>query len=255
LQATPDWERFRREAADSARIADLAGRALLDLRAREPLGRELAGKGDRLANDLILDEIRKAYPDDAILSEEAADDRTRLMARRVWIVDPLDGSREFGEGRDDWAVHVALLCEDQLAAGAVALPALGVTRATNSDFGPPPAEPAPVRIVVSRSRPPAMADHVARRVGGEIVTLGSAGRKAMAVVLGEVEAYLHAGGQHEWDAAAPAVVAMAAGLHVSRIDGSPMRFNKPEPLLPDLLICRPHLAEPMLAAIREQLQG
>jgi 3'(2'), 5'-bisphosphate nucleotidase len=169
-----------------------------------------------------------------VLSEEAPDDLGRLTADRVWIIDPLDGSREYAEpGRSDWAVHVALWERGDLTAGAVALPA----------FEPgPPRPPGRARIVVSRTRPPDIAAQVADSINAVLVPMGSAGAKAMAVVRGEADAYLHAGGMHEWDSAAPVFVARAAGLHASRLDGRPLRYNQPDPWLPDLLICRPELA-------------
>jgi 3'(2'), 5'-bisphosphate nucleotidase len=169
----------------------------------------------------------------------------------VWIVDPLDGTREYGEvPRTDWAVHVALVVDGRPVAGAVALPARGLTLATRPPPPPPPAWHGPPRVVVSRSRPPAEARRMAEALGGELVPCGSAGAKAMAVVLGEAEAYPHSGGQYEWDSAAPVAVAAAAGLHVSRLDGSPLEYNRPDPYLPDLLICRPELAEAVIAAAR-----
>ena len=198
-----------------------------------------------------MDLLRTEAPGDAILSEEGADDLRRLQHARVWIIDPLDGTREFGEvGRSDWAVHVALCIDGVAVAGAVALPALGLTLGTV----PPPVLPeraaGPIRIVVSRSRPPQESRRMAEALDGVLLPLGSAGAKAMAVVLGEADAYVHAGGQYEWDNAAPAAVAEAAGLHVSRVDGRPLRYNQADPWLPDLLICRPEIAERSLAAIR-----
>jgi 3'(2'), 5'-bisphosphate nucleotidase len=248
-----------RSAADddarlAAEVAELAGELLLSVR------RTLAGaaperrgaEGDRLAHELICELLTAARPGDAVLSEEGADDGSRLGAARVWIVDPLDGTREFGEpGRDDWAVHVALWADGRLAAGAVALPAEGMILATDPvPVVPPPTAGARPRIVVSRSRPPAFAAPLAEALGADVVPLGSAGAKAMAVVRGRADAYVHAGGQYEWDSAAPAAVAQAAGLHVSRIDGSPPVYNRPDPTLPDLLVCRPELAESILASIR-----
>lgn len=234
----------------AAHLARRAGRLLVELR-RGPLeGRELGAAGDRRSNDLILGELHRLRPDDAVLSEESADDPSRLQADRVWIVDPLDGTREYGEvGRSDWAVHVALWERGALAAGAVALPARDLVLRDDE----PPARDARVpdvpRLVVSRSRPPAVADHVATAISAEVVPLGSAGAKVAAVVLGDAEAYVHAGGQYEWDSAAPVAVAAAAGLHVSRLDGSPLRYNQPSTLLPDLVVCLPGLAEPILAAV------
>ena len=186
-----------------------------------------------------------------MLSEEGLDDRSRVGRPRVWIVDPLDGTREFGEpDRDDWAVHVALWADGRLAAGSVALPAQGLTFTTDPPpVVPPPAGDMPPRIVVSRSRPPDFVAPLAEALGAEVVAMGSAGAKAMAVVQGQADAYVHAGGQYEWDSAAPAAVAAAAGLHVSRIDGSSPVYNRPDPLLPDLLVCRRELATPILAHV------
>jgi 3'(2'), 5'-bisphosphate nucleotidase len=185
-----------------------------------------------------------------VLSEEGADDPIRLRSNRVWIVDPLDGTREFSElGRADWAVHVALWADGELIAGAVALPAQGVTLATPDVLAPPPG-PAVPRIVVSRTRPPAVALRVQDELSGALVEMGSAGAKVAAVVQGRAEVYVHAGGQYEWDSAAPIAVARAAGLHTSRIDGSPLRYNQADVLLPDLVVCRPEYAGAVLAALR-----
>jgi 3'(2'), 5'-bisphosphate nucleotidase len=182
-----------------------------------------------------------------ILSEEAADEPNRLAADRVWIVDPLDGTREFAEGRDDWAIHVALWSDGDLVAGAVALPALGRTLASDM----PPQIPARTgerpRIAVSRSRAPLIARAAARELGADLVPLGSAGFQVAAVLFGEVDAYVHAGGQNEWDSAAPVVVARAAGLHASRLDGSALVYNRPDPNLPDMIVCRPENAPVQLS--------
>jgi 3'(2'), 5'-bisphosphate nucleotidase len=241
-------------AADSAfagALATAAGRLLLAVR------EELAGAseqerrdaGDRRSQVLIAETLDRERPGDAVLSEEALDDPARLRAERVWIVDPLDGTREFGElERTDWAVHVALWERGRLAAGAVALPAQQVTLVAGTGTVHE-RRPGPPRVVVSRTRPPALALEVARSLGGELVEMGSAGAKVAAVVQGVVDVYVHAGGQYEWDSAAPVAVAIAAGLHASRIDGSPLVYNRPDPLLPDLLVCRPELAERVLAAI------
>ncbi|HEX5366049.1 MAG TPA: 3'(2'),5'-bisphosphate nucleotidase CysQ [Acidimicrobiales bacterium] len=246
----------------AARLATEAGRLLVDLRARHLAaaggagragvdGRRLGAEGDRLAHELIVGGLSAARPGDAVLSEEGPADPARLAVDRVWIVDPLDGTREYGElPRDDWAVHVALVVEGAPVAGAVALPAQGVTLATDRPPAPPPASGRPPRIVVSRSRPPAEAASIATALGGEVVALGSAGAKAMAVVRGDADVYPHAGGQYEWDSAAPVAVAVAAGLHASRLDGSPLTYNRPDPWLPDLLVCRPELAEAAVAAAR-----
>jgi 3'(2'), 5'-bisphosphate nucleotidase len=184
-----------------------------------------------------------------VLSEEGKDDKVRLTRDRVWIVDPLDGTREFGEGdRSDWAVHVALWENGALVAGAVALPAQGVT--FSSDAPPPlPALGDPLRLVVSRSRPPALVTALAEELGAELVPMGSAGAKAMSVLQGTSDAYVHGGGQYEWDSAAPVVVAAAAGLHTSRLDGSPLVYNQRDVLLPDLVVCQPAVAARLLEAI------
>jgi 3'(2'), 5'-bisphosphate nucleotidase len=199
-----------------------------------------------------MDALTRARPDDAVLSEEGKDDQARLTAARVWIVDPLDGTREFGEvPRDDWAVHVALVIDGEAVAGAVALPAQGVTLSSHPAPVVPPAPDGPPRIVVSRTRPPAVATALAEALGAELIEMGSAGAKAASVVQGRSDLYPHAGGQYEWDSCAPVAVAAAAGLHVSRIDGSALRYNRPDPYLPDLLVCRPELADKTLAVIAE----
>jgi 3'(2'), 5'-bisphosphate nucleotidase len=238
----------------AGRAATEAGQLLVALRA-ELLDTELhpslvGDEGDRRAHVLLMDLLAREAPGDAVLSEEGRDDLRRLESERVWIVDPLDGTREFCEtGRTDWAVHVALTIAGEAVAGAVALPARGLTLTTD----PPPPARAPhdeeIRILVSRTRPPFQAQLVQEALGGRLVPMGSAGAKSMAVVLGEADVYAHAGGQYEWDNAAPAAVATAAGLHVSRLDGSPLRYNQPDPWLPDLLICRPDLAERVLVAL------
>jgi len=238
--------------------ADLAGQAgslLLALRHASGLtGRDLGKRGDTDSNALLLRELAEARPDDAVLSEESADSLERLSADRVWIIDPLDGTREFGlAGRDDWAVHVALWERGGdrgpgITAAAVAQPSLDVVYA--SDTARAERRPRPgLRFLVSDSRPPAFATPVAAELGAELVPMGSAGAKAMAVVRGDADAYLHAGGQWEWDSAAPVGVAVAAGLHASRIDGAPLEYNQPHPYLPDLLICRPDLTEDLLRAL------
>jgi 3'(2'), 5'-bisphosphate nucleotidase len=244
-------------AADHAlasRLAAEAGALLVELRTRldgdGADGRTLGREGDRAAHELLMRRLAELRPDDAVLSEEGLSDPARLDAERVWIVDPLDGTREFGEvPRHDWAVHVALVVAGAAVAGAVALPARGLTLATDRPPTLPAAPTGPARVVVSRSRPPAEATRIADALDGELVALGSAGAKAMAVVLGEAEVYAHSGGQHEWDSAAPVAVARAAGLHTSRLDGSPLVYNRPDPYLPDLLVCRPELAERVIAAV------
>jgi 3'(2'), 5'-bisphosphate nucleotidase len=234
----------------AARAARAAADVLLPLRAGGLEGRPLGDAGDAAAQEAILAVLTAERPDDVVFSEEAADDRRRLAADRVWIVDPLDGTREYGDrDRHDWAVHVALWSAGELTAAAVALPALGEVHVTD----PAPALPGrsgPVRVAVSRTRPPAVATAVAEALGAELVALGSAGYKTLAVVRGEADAYVHAGGMYQWDSAAPVAVARAAGLTTCRIDGSRLLYNDPEPSLPDLLVCRPELAERILAAAR-----
>jgi 3'(2'), 5'-bisphosphate nucleotidase len=235
----------------AARLATEAGQLLLDVRAElaDAPAAERKAQGDKRSHDFLMDELRRARPADAVLSEEGVDDAARLRSSRVWIVDPLDGTREFSEiGRDDWAVHVALWCDGDLAAGAVALPAQGVTLATPT-VPVPPDLPAVPRILVSRTRPPAMAQRVCDELGGTLVEMGSAGAKVCAVVQGRAEVYVHAGGQYEWDSAAPVAVARAAGLHTCRVDGTPLRYNQADQLLPDLVVCRPDLADAVLAVL------
>lgn len=238
--------------AELARAVALeAGALLARIRdAGDCSGKALGDRGDHDANLLILDRLRAARPDDFILSEESVDDRARCAARRVWIVDPLDGTREYASGSDEWAVHIGLAIDGRPAVGAVAVPALARVFATDDMAAPPPPLPDRLRVVVSRSRAPEIARRVGEALGATMIAMGSAGAKAMAVVDGRADIYLHDGGQYEWDNCAPAAVAMAAGLHASRIDGSPLVYNCENPLLPDLLICRPELAERVLAAIR-----
>ena len=209
--------------------------------------------GDRVSHDYIVAALAEQFPDDAVLSEEGADDLTAAhRAERVWIVDPLDGTREFGEpGRADWAVHVALVVDGAVVAAAVALPALGLTFTDDPPHPSPSPLDRPPRLVVSRSRPPAITGILQRRLGADLVPLGSAGAKAMAVVVGDVDIYAHHGGQYEWDSAAPVGVAAAAGLHVSRLDGTPLQYNRPDPWLPDLLICKQELAGQVLGIVSE----
>ncbi|WNV75099.1 inositol monophosphatase family protein [Geodermatophilus sp. DSM 44513] len=236
-------------AAEAARAA--AG-VLTALRADgRRTGRELGDAGDAAAQAAIAAVLADRRPADVVFSEEAADDDRRLAADRVWVVDPLDGTREYAEaGRPDWAVHVALWAAGDLAAAAVALPALGQVLVTDpSPVVPPAAGPRP-RIAVSRTRPPAVAAAVAGALDAELVPMGSAGWKVTAVVRGEADAYVHAGGMYQWDSAAPVAVARAAGLTALRLDGSPLVYNDPDPSLPDLLVCRPELTDRLLAAVR-----
>jgi 3'(2'), 5'-bisphosphate nucleotidase len=237
------------EVAAAAALA--AADVLVPLREGRLAGRELGDAGDAAAQSAIAASLAAAVPGDLVFSEEAADDLRRLSADRVWIVDPLDGTREYGDrDRHDWAVHVALWSAGELTAAAVALPALGEVLVTDPEPEVPAPDPGPLRLAVSRSRPPAVADAVAAALGARVVPLGSAGYKTVAVVRGEVDAYVHAGGMYQWDSAAPVAVALAAGLTACRLDGSPLIYNAADPWLPDLLVCRPELAEPILATVR-----
>ncbi len=226
------------DAMLAGQIATTAGNLLLQLQ-RSGLftGKALGKAGDRTANAFIMEALAAQRPDDAVLSEEERDNPARLSSRRVWIVDPLDGTREYGEAREDWAVHVALAVDGKPVAGAVALPGLGQTFVSVSGLTVPAAPPR-LRMLVSRTRPAAEAVAVAEALGAERVPMGSAGAKTMAILRGEADIYLHSGGQYEWDNCAPAAVALAAGLHVSRIDGTLLVYNNADPYLPDLLICR-----------------
>ena len=233
----------------AARLATEAGRLLIGIRDElsEATENERKAAGDKRSHDFLAEALAAERPADAVLSEEGADDPVRVSAERVWIVDPLDGTREFSEpGRVDWAVHVALWQAGALVAGAVALPAQGITLATPA-VTPPPASTGQPRIVVSRTRPPALALAVRDALDGVLVEMGSAGAKVASVVQGLSDVYVHAGGQFEWDSAAPVAVARAAGLHTSRIDGSPLIYNQLDPKLPDLVVCRPELADAVLA--------
>lgn len=236
----------------AARLATRAGDLLLDVRAEfaDASVEERKSAGDKRSHDFLMAELASARPGDAVLSEEGPEEKAdpvRLRSARVWIVDPLDGTREFSElGREDWAVHVALWQDGELAAGAVALPAQNTTLATPDVAAPKPMPGAP-RVVVSRTRPPTIALAVRDALGGTLVEMGSAGAKVASIVQGLADVYVHAGGQYEWDSAAPVAVARAAGLHCSRIDGSPLVYNAEDPKLPDLVVCRPELAEAVLA--------
>jgi 3'(2'), 5'-bisphosphate nucleotidase len=238
----------------TTRLADQAGRQLVRLRAEmwasgmHPW--DVMDGGDAASHRFIAEELRRHRPDDAVLDEEGAEDPRRFTADRVWIIDPLDGTREFGEqGRSDWAVHIALWDRDRFVCGAVGLPAMGATLTTDpAPLLPTVARQRP-RIITSRNRAPHAAVVVANRLGCDAIRLGSAGAKAMAVVLGEADIYVHDSGMYQWDSAAPAAVALAAGLHVSRIDGSPIVYNARDPWLPDLIICRKELAADVLTAL------
>ena len=245
----------------AAWLAEAAGRRLLEVRAEGLEGRELKDAGDRAAHELLMRLVAETRPGDAVLSEEGKDDKVRVSADRVWIIDPLDGTREFSEPpRDDWAVHVALWergagdgtgGDGDLTAGAVAQPALGETFTTGEPRVVPPRTSGRPRIAVSRSRPPAFVNALAERIDAELVPMGSAGVKVMSVVRDLTDAYVHAGGQFEWDSAAPVAVARAAGLFTARVDGSPLQYNQDDVYLPDLIVCRPELADQVVAFVRE----
>ena len=235
----------------AAHLAQVAGNLLLEVRASGLLSLKALGKaGDQTANQFLIHAIREQRPDDGLLSEEEKDSDERLSKSRVWIIDPVDGTREYGEGRTDWAVHVALAIDGVPAIGAVALPGLGLVLRSDRP-SPLPAPPAKPRMVVSRTRPAAEALAVAESIGAELIAMGSAGAKAMAIVRGEAEIYLHTGGQYEWDSCAPVAVAAAFGLHVSRVDGTPLVYNQRGTYMPDLLICRQQWAAPVLDLVRE----
>lgn len=237
----------------AAHLAETAGRLLLEVRASGLFSAKALGKaGDQTANQFLVHALREQRAEDGLLSEEMACDGARLQHSRVWIVDPVDGTREYGEERADWAVHVGLAINGVPTIGAVALPGHedGIVLRTDQPRAIPPA-PEKLRMVVSRTRPAPQAVAVAEALGAELVPMGSAGAKAMAVILGQADIYLHAGGQYEWDSCAPAAVAIAHGLHASRIDGSPLIYNQPDTYMPDLLICRHEHADMVLGALAE----
>lgn len=238
------------DAELAAHLAETAGKLLLQVRASGLFSDKALGKaGDATANQFLVHAIREARPDDGLLSEEMKDDGTRLAQRRVWIIDPVDGTREYGEGRIDWAVHVALAIDGVATIGAVALPGAGVVMRSDQPLSLPRAG-TPLRMVVSRTRPAKEAVEVAQRLGAELVPMGSSGAKAMAIIRGEADIYLHSGGQYEWDSAAPVAVAQAHGLHCSRIDGSALKYNNEDVYMPDLLIGRKEHAQSVLSLLR-----
>ncbi len=239
------------DAALAAHLAEVAGQLLIAVRDSGVFGERTLGKaGDATANAFLCHALRAQRPDDALLSEEEKDNLDRLTASRVWIVDPVDGTREYGEARADWAVHVALAVDGAPVLGAVALPDQGRVLRSDQPVAVPPA-PEVLRMVVSRTRPAPEAEAVASMIGAALVPMGSAGAKAMAVILGQADIYLHTGGQYEWDSCAPAAVALAHGLHVSRIDGTPLVYNRADTYMPDLLICRKEHADMVLAKVAE----
>jgi 3'(2'), 5'-bisphosphate nucleotidase len=238
----------------ASRVATEAGAMLVELRDElVAVGIhywDLKDEGDVAGHRYIMSALNAERPDDEILSEEAADNRRRLNAERVWIIDPIDGTNEFAEHpRHDWAIHIALWEAGELTAASVALPTLGITFDASPAAVVPPSTRARPLLVTSRSRNPYCAVMVANALGCDVARLGSAGAKAMAIVMGEADIYVHDGGMYQWDSAAPSAVAKAAGLHVSRIDGSPLEYNKESLWLPDFLVCRTELAEPALNAL------
>jgi 3'(2'), 5'-bisphosphate nucleotidase len=237
------------DAELAAHLAEVAGKLLLQVSDCGVLTAKALGKaGDQTANQYLIHAIAEARPDDGLLSEESKDTDARLSKSRVWIIDPVDGTREYGEGRTDWAVHVALAIDGAATIGAVALPGLGLVLRSDQST-PLPSAPTVPRMVVSRTRPAKEALAVADAIGAELIPMGSAGAKAMAIVRGEAEIYLHTGGQYEWDSCAPVAVAAAHGLHVSRVDGSPLVYNQADVYMPDLLICRAEWAERVLGLV------
>ncbi|MDQ1288914.1 MAG: 3(2), 5-bisphosphate nucleotidase [Actinomycetota bacterium] len=241
---------YLQDARLARELAAAAGAELLKIRGTAT-GTELGDAGDRASQRLLAAALAERRPGDRVLSEEAKDSPDRLSASRVWIVDPLDGTREYsGPPRDDWAVHVALWADGDLVAGAVAIPARGVVDATDAPPSPPERAPGPLRLAVSRSRPPAFVTALAAELGAVLVPMGSAGVKCASVWRGEVDAYLHAGGQYEWDSAAPVAVARSAGLCACRLDGTPLVYNRPDPSLPDLIVSRPEFEASLLDAAR-----
>ena len=234
----------------AAYLAKAAGALVLEMRETSGLvAKDLGNAGDRTANQFLIRALAEQRPDDGLLSEESKDTDARLSKSRVWIIDPVDGTREYSEGRSDWAVHVALAIDGAPVIGAVALPALDLVLRTDQPAIIPPA-PEKLRMVVSRTRPAPEAVAVAEALGAELIPMGSAGAKAMAVVRGEADIYLHTGGQYEWDSCAPVAVAAAYGLHVSRVDGSPLVYNQRDVYMPDLLICRKEHAPHVLALVQ-----
>jgi 3'(2'), 5'-bisphosphate nucleotidase len=234
----------------AAYLAKAAGALVLEMRDTSGLvAKELGDAGDRTANQFLIRALGAQRPDDGLLSEESKDTDARLSKSRVWIIDPVDGTREYSEGRSDWAIHVALAIDGAPVIGAVALPALDLVLRTDQPAVIPPA-PEKLRMVVSRTRPAPEAVAVAEALEAELIPMGSAGAKAMAVVRGEADIYLHTGGQYEWDSCAPVAVAAAYGLHVSRVDGSPLVYNQRDVYMPDLLICRQEHAPHVLALVQ-----
>ena len=258
--SAPPSHDLESDHALAVRIAVETGHLLLGLR-EELIGRgttswELESAGDTMAHELIIELLKGARPADHVLSEEGRDDRARLSAERVWIVDPVDGTNEFGTPpRGDWAVHIALVSGGVPIAGAVSLPAMDAVFGTDPAPPMPPPTAGPTRVIASRWHPSAAAQVIAAGLSGRLLGLGSAGAKAMAVVSGDADVYAHSGGQYEWDSCAPVAVALAAGFHCSRIDGSPLTYNNENVYLPDFLICRPELADRCLELLGDAIRA
>ena len=253
FRATPEDDHLL-----AANLAESAGRMLVDCRsgaAGQLLGgSSLAHEGDQRAHLHLLTRLQEARPDDAVLSEEGADDAQRLDSSRLWVIDPLDGSRDYGFGNDEWAVHVGLVEDGKIVAGAVALSALDLLFHTGEGEGPACAvdENNPNRrpvIVTARSRVNAEGMLLAHELGADVFACGSAGVKAMLVVNGTADAYVHASPLYEWDVCAPAAVAQSAGLHVSDAAGDPLVFNQARPVVNSFLVCRPELVDDILSAL------
>jgi len=239
----------------AAHLAEQAGKILLQVRESGMFeGKSLGKAGDQTANQFLCHALRQQRPEDGLLSEEEKDNAERLAMERVWIVDPVDGTREYGEARTDWAVHVGMAVGGEPVLGAVALPGLDLVLRSDQP-GIVPSAPEVLRMVVSRTRPAREATEVAAKLGAELVPMGSAGAKAMSILQGEADIYLHSGGQYEWDSCAPAAVALGWGLHCSRIDGSPLIYNQKDVYMPDLLICRKEQAERVLSEVAPLLQS
>lgn len=249
--ATKGPNRARSDSAVAAEMATAAGELLLSVRKRGGDAEFLKAWSDEASHRFLVSQLAVRFAGDAVLSEEAPDESDRLTNPRVWIIDPLDGTREFSEPpRDDWAVHVALVEDGELVAGAVALPGMRLTLSSEEPVLQEPAVDRAPRILVSRTRPSEHSNTLRRRMKGELMPMGSAGAKAMAVARGDADIYVHSGGQWEWDSAAPVAVAAACGMHVSRLDGSKLRYNQPNPWLPDILICRPEFAQAVIETCR-----
>ena len=267
-------------------VAQAAGQRLIALRrdfgpvdaADRDQIRALRDAADRASHEFILSRLNAERPDDAVLSEEGHDGLERDTAHRVWIVDPLDGTSEFGQGRADFAVHVALWQRDdsagpgtaRLVAGCIDLPAQRVTysSADSGAFASARADTdsdltvhrpgAPVRVVVSRTRPPALAIDPERlaaalevaniEIGAvDVLRVGSVGAKVAELLGGRADLYLHDSGFYEWDVAAPLIVAEHYGLRACHLNGTTITFNHRPPWVKDLVVGKPELVAAVVA--------